>query len=115
MCLMLTKYMSSKTSVVFGEWGFMQKADELFERSGKVEIILKGWRNKFLLLYVKELMGFPLDSEESKKTRKFRYIIRLFWLGPLMGCYGLALERRMSVDIKEFKDENFVIIEFWGK
>ena len=110
---MIEEYKSSKTAVVFGERHFLKKVDELFEKNDNVQIILEGWRNKFLLPSVKELMGFSLNPKESKKARKLKYLIRLFWLGSFMGCYGLALEKKMVVDIKEFSEENFAVIEFW--
>ena len=108
---MIEEYKSSKTAVVFGERHFLKKVDDLLDKNDNVQIILEGWRNKFLLPSVKELMGFSLNSQESKKARKLKYLIRLFWLVPLIRCYGLALEKKMIVDIKEFSDENFAVIE----
>ena len=108
---MIDKYIATESSIVFGEPGFMRKVELLFAKNDRVEVILKGWRNRFLLPYVKELIGYSPKTNQ-KKSPRFDFFIRLLWLGPLMACYGLALEKKMDVNIIEIREDHFAVIVF---
>ena len=97
--------------LVFGDSNFVSKAAELFDAEENVSIVIKGWRKKLLLPYVREVGGVPDSGGELTKP-KFGFIVRLFWLGPLMACYGLALERNMHVNIKEAENNQSATLIF---
>lgn len=98
--------------LIFGDNDFVNKAVELFDREEEVSVVIKGWRKKLLWTYVKELVGVS-DSDGELTKSKFGYIIRLFWLGPLMACYGLALEKKMRVRINEAEDKQSASLIFY--
>jgi len=99
--------------LVFGEKNFVSKAIDMFDSEDEIVILLNWWRRKLLCRYVKELLNVPLNPREKVvKGRKLRYLVRLFWLGPLMACYGLALENKMTTNVKELQEDNCMIISF---
>ncbi len=98
-------------NLVFGESGFVNKAEELFNSEKEVAIVINGWRKKLLLPYVRELIATSHSGDELTNP-KFGYIVRLPWLGPLMVCYGLALERKMYVKIIETEDKRSATLIF---
>ena len=105
------------TILILGQKNFLNKAIDLFERENEIDLKIQGWRKKYLMKYILELLYLTTKPEDQiNQARLIRYLIRSFWLWKIGVLYGLALEKKMAIKLISSSDkDNAAVIRFRKK